>query len=265
MTDFRSERDARALLDEIAAEYRMVLKKNLVGIYEHGSLAFGCFHWERSDIDFLVVVREKLDQREKESLIRILINKRERAPVKGFEMSVVLAESLKPFIYPTPFELHYSEYYQERVRSDPQAYCEQMHGTDRDLAAHCTVILAKGRAAAGADIADVFGEVPRSAYLNSILYDVEQAEDDISENPVYTALNLCRVLAAVKEKMVLSKAEGGRWGMEKLDEKWRELISNALSAYENGTLFRPNAERAQEFAQSMLAEINKQIKDQSLE
>jgi len=265
MTDCRSERDARALLDEIAAEYQMILKENLVGIYEHGSLAFGCFRWAISDIDFLVVVRKPLKQHEKESVIRVLMNKRERAPVKGFEMSVVLAESLKPFIYPTPFELHYSEHHLEKIRGDLTAYCAQMHGTDQDLAAHCTVILAKGCTVAGADIVDVFGEVPRQAYLDSILYDVEQAETEISENTVYTTLNLCRVLAAVKERKVLSKAEGGRWGMEKLDEKWRELIGNALSSYENGTVFQIKAEKAREFAQSMLAEINRQIKDQSLE
>ena len=46
---------ALALLDTVAGRYEEILGKNLVGIYAHGSLAFGCFSWERSDIDFLVV------------------------------------------------------------------------------------------------------------------------------------------------------------------------------------------------------------------
>ncbi len=40
------------LINGIKASCRKVLKENLVGIYLHGSLAFGCFVWERSDVDF---------------------------------------------------------------------------------------------------------------------------------------------------------------------------------------------------------------------
>ena len=258
-------KDARYLLQETAGEFQKILKENLVGIYEHGSLSFGCFRWEASDIDFLAVVRRPLTLAEKEGMICTLLERRERAPDKGFEMSVVLQEHLKPFVYPTPFELHYSEGHLESVRKDLAGYCAGMQGTDRDLAAHCTVVRAKGRTVVGEKIGDVFGEVPRSAYLDSILFDVESAEEEILENPVYTALNLCRVLAAAKENLVLSKAEGGRWGMNMPDGRWREFVRSALSAYENGTVFQPEAEAARQFARTMLAEINKQIKDQSLE
>ena len=36
---------ALALLDTVAGRYEEILGKNLVGIYAHGSLAFGCFSW----------------------------------------------------------------------------------------------------------------------------------------------------------------------------------------------------------------------------
>lgn len=48
------------LLDKIAEGYRGILKDNLVGIYVHGSIAMKCFHWDKSDIDFIAVVRESL-------------------------------------------------------------------------------------------------------------------------------------------------------------------------------------------------------------
>lgn len=50
---------AEALLQKIAVRYADILKGNLAGIYVHGSLAFGCFCFERSDIDFLVVTKRK--------------------------------------------------------------------------------------------------------------------------------------------------------------------------------------------------------------
>ena len=261
----RTAEDARLLLAETAEDYRKILKENLVGIYEHGSLSFGCFRWEVSDIDFLTVVRRPLTQAEKEGLICTLLERRENAPDKGFEMSVVLQEHLKPFVYPTPFELHYSNGHLDGYLRNVSLYCERMNGTDKDLAAHCMVVREKGRTVIGKKIGDVFGEVPKNAYFDSILFDVESAEEEILENPVYTALNLCRVLAAVRDGAVLSKAEGGRWGMDMPEGRWREFIRDALSAYEQGTVFQPEAENARQFARSMLAEIEKQIKDQSLE
>lgn len=40
------------LLNRIKISYQNILKDGLVGIYVHGSIAFECFHWDQSDIDF---------------------------------------------------------------------------------------------------------------------------------------------------------------------------------------------------------------------
>lgn len=40
------------ILRKIATAYTKILQDNLAGIYVHGSIAFGCFHWSKSDIDF---------------------------------------------------------------------------------------------------------------------------------------------------------------------------------------------------------------------
>lgn len=45
------------LLDSLKSLYTDALGENLVGLYVHGSLAFGCFEWARSDVDFIAVVR----------------------------------------------------------------------------------------------------------------------------------------------------------------------------------------------------------------
>lgn len=76
-------------LRQVLEAYREILGGALCGFYVHGSLAFGCFSWEKSDLDFLVAVREPPAQAQKEALIRVLLHT--QAPEKGFEMSVVLA------------------------------------------------------------------------------------------------------------------------------------------------------------------------------
>ena len=227
----KQEMTETELLEKIKISYQSILQEKLVGIYVHGSIAFRCFTWENSDIDFLVVVKESLSQTEKEALISTLLSLDEYAPEKGFEMSVVLQSVCKPFVYPTPYELHYSNSYRERYREDLSGLCESLHGEDKDLAAHVTVINAVGMPLCGPAVEQVFGEVPKADYLDSLLYDVEGAGEDICENPVYFILNLCRVLAYVQEDLVLSKKQGGEWGLIHLPEAYRGLVQAALNEY----------------------------------
>lgn len=87
MTSLYKEAGSRALalLDTVAGSYEEILGKNLVGIYAHGSLAFGCFSWERSDIDFLVVAKSALALNEKVALLDVLTRLEDKAPARGFE------------------------------------------------------------------------------------------------------------------------------------------------------------------------------------
>ena len=132
------------LLEKIQAVCQNALTDSLTGIYLHGSLAFGCFQWEKSDIDFLVVVRRKPTQKEKESLLSGLLALEGNCPPKGLEMSVVLENVCNPVVSPTPFELHYSKFHRERARKNPADFCRSMNGTDPDLAAHMTVVQKAG-------------------------------------------------------------------------------------------------------------------------
>lgn len=243
----------RELLSRIARQYEAILGDKLTGVYLHGSIAMGCFIWATGDIDFLVVAEAPLTQAEKEALVRVLLDLDAQAPPKGFEMSVVLRTVCRPFVHPTPFELHFSNAHKARAAADLPAYCRDMHGDDPDLAAHCTVLQQRGERLCGAEVADVFGAVPRAAYVDSILGDVENAAEEIAANPVYVTLNLCRVLAYLQEGSVLSKAEGGAWGLAHLPEGDHPLLRAALAAYD-GAAF-PREDRLADFAADMLGRI----------
>lgn len=248
------------ILDRIKTEYSRILKDNLVGIYVHGSIAFGCFSWEKSDIDFIAVIKYPLAHSEKEALIRMILELDPVCPPKGIEMSVVLESVCRPFIYPTPFELHFSNAHKRQFQNDLSGYCEKLQGEDIDLAAHFTVIRTCGQTLCGPEITEVFDEVPEDAYLDSIRNDVADAAEEILENPVYMILNLCRVLAFVKEGKILSKAGGGAWGIEKLPDTFRSVAADALGWYcedfrqKEKTVGR-TAETLQEFAEYMLREL----------
>lgn len=219
------------VLNKVAHEYKRILENNLVGIYVHGSLAFGCFNPNKSDIDFIVVVNNSPTLEEKEALIKVLISLSCEAPAKGFEMSVVLSRYCTNFLYPTPFELHYSIMHLKGFQDNLSGYCKLMTGTDKDLAAHFTVIKSIGYPIIGKEIPEVFGNIPRMDYLDSIQSDIENATDNILDNPVYIILNLCRVLAYKNKGLILSKEQGGLWGIESLPKEYISLISKALRNY----------------------------------
>lgn len=243
------------LLEKIKIAYQHVLQEKLVGIYVHGSLAFGCFQWNKSDIDFLVVVKEALTQREKEALIRVLLELDEYAPQKGFEMSVVLESVCQSFVYPTPYELHFSNFHKERFRADLTGYCESLHGTDKDLAAHFTVTRKVGKVLCGKPIVEVFGEVPKEAYLDSLKEDILDAKESIMENPVYYVLNLCRVLAYLQDDVVLSKEQGGEWGVKNLSSELVPVVSGALREYQENIALEAEEDALLRFAETMLGWI----------
>lgn len=246
------------ILEQIKTAYHNILQNKLTGIYVHGSIAFHCFRWDSSDIDFLVIVNQKVTLPEKKLLIAALLDLEKDCPPKGVEMSVVLAKYCQPFVYPTPFELHYSNTHREACRQNLEKYCMTMNGTDKDLAAHFTVTRKVGIVLYGKEIPEVFASVPEAAYLDSIRKDIENAVCEIGENPVYIILNLCRVLACVREGVVLSKKQGGEWALQNLPENCHGLVDSALRAYGEGgslSLTEGMAHAARGFAEYMLEQI----------
>lgn len=250
---------AFALLEQIKDAYQRILGDTLTGIYIHGSLAFGCFRFECSDIDFLVVVETEPSLAQKKALIQTLLNLNPSAPPKGFEMSVVLKADCQNFKHPLPYCLHYSNSHLSKIQSDLTAYCTTMQGLDPDLAAHITVTHAVGQVLCGPAINDVFAPVSKNDYLNSIWYDIENAAEDILENPVYIILNLCRVLAFVLDGRVLSKDQGGLWGQTHLSKELQPLVRRAHQMYVHGTAETFETAELIDFARFVLKKIQENM------
>lgn len=248
--------DLEAFLDRFTARSADILGDALVGVYLHGSAVLGCFNPEKSDIDLLLVVDRDLPDGLKRRFMDMVVDMDREATEKGIEMSVVREDVLRPFIYPTPFLLHFSNAHLAWYERDPADYIAKMRGTDPDLAAHCTILRARGRTLLGREIGEVFGEVAREDYLDSIRCDVENAGAEIMENAVYLTLNLLRVLAYKEEDLILSKKEGGEWGLSHVPERFHALIADALAAYRGGGVMHPDPDTAADYAAYMLGRIN---------
>ena len=240
-----------------------ILSDNLMGIYLHGSAVMGCFHPEKSDIDLILVVKDEVSDTVKRQFMDMVVELNSRAPKKGLELSIVKEEVCKPFVYPTAFELHFSVAHLNWYRANPEDYVAKMKGTDKDLAAHFTIIYHRGKVLYGKAIREVFAEVSHEAYMDSIWCDIEGAAEDILDSPMYIILNLCRVLGYKEEGLILSKKEGGEWMLRQLTEKdhgtltddFSGLIAAALKEYTAGEKMELQEDLGRRFAEYMLERI----------
>lgn len=251
------QRQEKEVLEQIKKSYQDILSENLIGIYVHGSIAFNCFHWDKSDIDFLVVTNELPSLHEKQELIKVLLRIDSICPPKGLEMSLILKKYCNDFVYPTPFELHFSNMHKDKCRANLKNYCMTMNGVDKDLAAHFTVVREAGITLCGMDIKTLFGPVPKEDYIDSIKCDIEDALNEIEKNPVYIVLNLCRVLAYIKDELVLSKKQGGQWGVENLSAPYIHIIQKAENSYCGNEVFKVDTDNdaTRKFAKYMIEQI----------
>lgn len=220
------------LLTTLVTNYTQLLGSNLVGIYLHGSYVLGSYNEDVSDLDYVVVVRHALTATNKRELMSVTLHKLwPLAPKKGLEFHVMVQSALRPFQTPIPFDFHFSKYhYQDYVQS-PNQYIQTMHGTDPDLAAHLTIMNHYGQVLTGPVIAEVFSPIPPAVYWQALVFDIADAQTEITVDPVYVTLNLCRVLASQRSGLILSKSGGGQWGLAHLDLRWQPLINAALQTY----------------------------------
>lgn len=238
-----------------AASIREALGACVTGIYLHGSLAIGGFNPASSDIDLLVVVRERPESERLYALTRSTLETHARFPAgRDLEFSVVEEGVLRRFRHPAPCVYHYSGAHRERYASDPHYLCADYE--DADLAAQVTVAYERGVALYGPPLRDSYPPVPKRAFLESVWSDVRGAEAEIAGNPVYLTLNLCRVLMFLKTGTVASKKEGGEWAASALPE-WTDVVRPALEAYAGDVRSGPAVPEARltAFARSMLQAI----------
>ncbi len=254
-SNMRRNKEMTELLNKFVNKSKEILKDNLCGVYLHGSSVMGCFNPVKSDVDLIVIIYDKMSDDDKCEFMKTVVELNNIAPPKGIEMSIVRKEVCDPFVYPTPYELHFSAGHLDWYNEDPEEYIREMNGTDKDLAAHFTIIRNRGKCLYGLPIEDVFGIVPKRDYFDSIWFDVEEARDDITENPPYVILNLARVLAYCREEAVLSKKEGGEWALRNLPAEFHSLIQNALNEYTKNDDVEYDEELSDKYAEYMLKRI----------
>jgi streptomycin 3"-adenylyltransferase len=218
-------------LDQITHQLCENIADDMVGVYLHGSLAMGCFNPTSSDIDLLVVTSTSLSDDARRGVLMTLLE--HSATPHPVEISILHYTQITPWRHPAPYDLHFSEmhrnYYTQALLNP--GVLPPVGGVDIDLAAHFTVLATRGICLCGAPIDVLPIAVPWADYVDSLKSDFEWSQRPDAANTVYAVLNACRILAAVVERRVLSKAEGGRWALMQFPPCFHTLLEQAMAVY----------------------------------
>nr|WP_301287907.1 aminoglycoside adenylyltransferase domain-containing protein [Paenibacillus sp. MSJ-34] len=228
------DEDIKRFVEKLIERLKHALGDRLAGIYLHGSLAMGSYYRPKSDIDLIVVVKDQLEAELAGTVAAAIANESVHRPTVGnVELSVITAETAGHIPVPTPFEVHYSSSWHDRILQNEVDYGSER--TDSDILCHVTYVVQRGICLYGQPIPAVFGQVEWHDFMKAVLDDLEWILEDehILETPYYSVLNICRVFQLISEnsQQVHSKDEGGEWGLKHFPNEYRQLIRQALDIY----------------------------------
>jgi streptomycin 3"-adenylyltransferase len=228
-------------VNTLTTEFQRLLKENLIGVYLHGSLALGGFKPERSDIDLLVVVGQKMAVEVKKEIVELLLRV-SRFP-RPVEISFLVEKDIFPYRNPLPYDLHYSEKWREQLQQDVRGegwkHWDDQPKYDPDLVAHLTILHQNGIVLYGKPIAETLPVVPEHDFRNALLMDLRDAIKNPLHNPIHFVLNACRDEAYFREGTILSKDAGAEWALVNLPAQFHPLIEQSLALYRGERPGRP--------------------------
>lgn len=249
--------DINKLMIQVNKWIKEILKDNYVGVYFHGSLRLGSFNPNKSDLDFIIVVKDKLSAEVKEQIWDKILENERLFPKKGFEFSVILEENCRNIHHPIAYELHGSEAWIDRYKRNKSLVINDDYKVDPDLASHFNVInVPNDGMDFGKPSREVFAKVPKEIVIDSNYGDTLECVGEITNNPVYCVLNLCRFYALVKDDLTLSKYDGGKWALENMNSSYNDIIKMAMEDYLSDTKNKYDNKELKEFAEEAIGYIN---------
>jgi hypothetical protein len=223
--------DVNAILQQLLAEVQLILGKQFIGMYLHGSLAGGDFDPQKSDIDYVVVTADELPDESISALKAMHARLSAAHPKWGPELegSYIPQQALRRY---DPTDRWYPA-----IRRGEEFYTRE-HGRDWVIQRH--ILRQQGFVLAGPapqtlidpnqpdDLREAAVGVMDDWYGWAL-----QPEDKSHLRPsgyqAYAILTMCRVLYTLQYGAAVSKPVAARWAQETLGEPWPELIEQALT------------------------------------
>lgn len=226
-------RQADRLNEEWIARYRLlplvqgVFGDDLLGVCLHGSAVVGGGGLRPdSDLDVLVVVRRRMSQDQRRSLVGELmaVSGGDSRPV---ELIVVVQDEVRPWRYPPNCEFLYGEW----LRAGFECGVVPEREVSPDLAPLLTMALLGDTPLYGPSPAELLDPVPHADLLRGILAGVPGLMDDLDTDTRNVLLTLARIWTTLATGTIRSKDGAADWVLERLPVAHRPVLELARDGY----------------------------------
>ena len=210
---------------------RTILDARLVGVYLEGSIALGEFEADRSDIDFVVVTEDDIDEAMLAALQALHARLAAAEPRWGLELegSYVTRESIRAHD-PRPAAHPYIDRHTGRL--------EVVHQESGYWVIHRHVLREHGVALAGPEPRTLIDPVTPAQLRDAAAGTFREWWRPMLDDPghlqhwgyrAYAVLTMCRMLYTLSHGAIVPKRLAARWTQETLDSRWKGVIDDALA------------------------------------
>ena len=220
--------DINIFLERYTYRLTELLHSNIVGIYLTGSLSYGDFNYNSSDIDVTNITKEKISNTELELIKQIHQELRIDFPVLShrFESTYTPKYMLKNICPPTEPRPWY-------FGIEEKLYEKAQYGNEWVINNY--LLYKYSITLAGTAFQNICNEIPivevQKACINDYIKEWKEKIYDLNflDNDHYAAyfvLNLCRIYYTINNAEISSKKVSANWVKQKFAE-WNDLISKA--------------------------------------
>ena len=222
--------DVNEILQLLLAEAQNVLGEQFIGLYLYGSLSSGDFDPASSDIDFLIVTADMLD----EKTITDLEAMHQRIWETGQKWAFKLEGSYLPQRHIPCYEKSGIAY----PTVNEGKFFIAPHDSDWIIQRH--IIREQGVTLAGPDPQSLIDPVSKEDIHKAVIGFLEgwwfpmldnlpYLKNRGNEYHVYAILSMCRSLHALEHGTIVSKPTAAKWAQSKFGNRWKLVIEQALS------------------------------------
>lgn len=224
--------EVNATLSHFNTRLTTLLARRLLGMYVVGSLSLGDFDLNTSDIDFIVVIDEPID----DELVKVL-----RLMHADFDASGSPWSKRIEAIYVTPDAFDLSLPNPKPYPQVEKAVELFMARLEDGWAFQCYSLREYGLIVSGADPRSLIKTIDRKHYPPAVAAIAQMWLNSIANDPTwvdwlrevphqqFVIFTLCRLLYSLETGDVASKPAAARWAQTHLPPPWVALVTSSLT------------------------------------
>ncbi|MRC31951.1 DUF4111 domain-containing protein [Bacillus thuringiensis] len=222
--------EVQQLMERYTVELKEIfLDEKIVGVYIYGSIALGAFHKETSDVDFVTVINDSVNEAEKQQLVELHKKLSDNTLGKRMDgMYISLADLGK-----------YNDEMNEYV------YCADGKANvghwDINAVTWWT-LKNQGITVTGKEAEDLPLQIQWNDVVNTMKYNVEQYWSEKAKKPYLffieewvesAVVTMGRILYTLDHKTIVSKDRGLQYLSERSAEEWELLLKEVARIRHN--------------------------------